>query len=114
LLCWWYSMTSAVCTTVVFSRRFSCHTRQRWFSARHTCSIVISVFFPPQPIRMFGDKSQHQQTQDLMPHQRDITAALKVAEANFGFADAKRMLDIPAAERDAQQDFHWCPGRGIR
>src|SRR3954453_11958306 len=106
-------MTPAVCTTVVVSRRFSCHSRQRWFNARQTCSSVISGFFPPQPMRVFGDKSQHQQAQDLMSHQRDITAAFEMAEADLGFADAKRMFDIPAAKRDPQQDFHGSSGRGV-
>ena len=76
-------MTSAVNTTCVVSRRFSCHIRQRWFNARQTCSIVISGFFPPEPIRVLGDKSHHHQAHDHVPHQRHITASLKMAKTNF-------------------------------
>ena len=63
---------------------------------------------------MFGDKSQHHQAQDLVPHQGYVAAALEVAETNLALGDAKRMLDIPAAKRDPQQRFHRRLGRGIR
>ena len=107
-------MTSAVYATSVFSRRFLCQIRQRWFNARHTCSIVIAGFFFPQPIRVFGHKSHHDQTQNHVPHQRHITAPLEVAKADLAFDHPKRMLDVPARERHPQQFFQRRVSRCIR
>src|SRR6266851_7107705 len=96
-------MTSAVCTNSDVPRRFASQTPQRWFSARHTCSRVISGFFPPQPIRVFGYEPQHQQTQDQMPPQRHVVAPLEMPETDLRLADAEGMLHVPAAEGDPQQ-----------
>src|SRR6185369_12241047 len=96
-------MTSAVCITSVVPRRFVCQMWHRWFRARHTCSIVISGFFPPEPIRLFGDKTHDHQAQDHMPHQRHITASLEVAEADFALGQPKRVFDVPTAKGDAQK-----------
>src|ERR1700694_4112493 len=107
-------MTSAVNTTSVVPRRFSCQVRQRWFSARHTCSIVISGFFPPEPIRVFGNKSHHHQAQDHVPHQRHITASLEVTKADLSLGHAKRVFHVPARERHTQQLLHRRVGGRIR
>ena len=105
-------MTSTVCSTSVVLRRFSCHIRQRWFNARLTCSIVISGFFPPQPIGVFGDKSHHDQAQDHVPHQPHVTSPFEMAEADFALGHAKGVFDIPATERHAQQPSRpACRGR---
>jgi hypothetical protein len=88
-------MTAAVCTNAEVRRRFASPTAQRCFSARHTCSSVISGFFPPQPFRVVGDEGQRQQTQQQVPHQCCITPAFKVREPDFRLAHPKRMLDGP-------------------
>src|SRR5271170_5645234 len=100
-------MTSTVCSTSVVLRRFSCQIRQRWFSARLTCSIVISGFSPPQSIGVFGDKSHHDQAQYHMPHQSYMTAPLKVTEADLAFGHPKPVFHVPARERHTQQFLHW-------
>src|SRR3984957_19676323 len=107
-------MTSPVNTNSVVSRRFSCHIRQRWFNARHTCSRVISGFSPPEPIRVFGDKSHHYQAQDHVPHQRHIAAALEVTKTNFGLRYPKRMFDVPTTKRHTQQTLHRSVRRRVR
>lgn len=89
-------MTSAVCTKSDVPRWFLSHTAQRWFSARHTCSSVISGFFPPQPIRPLGDEAKHQQTQEQMPDQPYVVPSLEVPETDLGLADAEGVFDGPA------------------
>src|SRR5205814_9205231 len=96
-------MTSAVYCSSDVSRRFACQVRQRWLSAWHTCSMVISGFFPPEPIRVFGDKSHHHQTQDHVPHQGHVTATLEVAKADLRLGHAKRVFHVPAREGHPQQ-----------
>ena len=41
-------------------RRFLCQTWQRWLRPQRVCFRVISEFFHPQPIRVFGDETQQQ------------------------------------------------------
>jgi hypothetical protein len=77
--------------------------RHRWFRARLTCSIVISGFSPPKPIRVFGDKSHHHQAQDHVPHQGHVTARLEMAEAYFRLGHPNRMFHMPPAKRHAHQ-----------
>src|SRR5712692_1527271 len=96
-------MVSAVYSTPVVSRRCSCQIRQRWLSARHTCSIVISGFSPPKPIRVFGDKSHHDQAQYHVPQQPYITAPLKMGKADLALGHAKGVLHVPARESHTQQ-----------
>jgi hypothetical protein len=107
-------MTSAVCATSVVSRRFCCQIRQRWFNARQICSIVISGFFPPKPIRVFGNKSHHDQAQNHVPHQRHITASFEVAEADLALSHPKRMFHVPACERHTQQFLDGRVGGRVR
>ena len=96
-------MTSLVCTKSDVPRWFASQTPQRWFKARHTCSSVISGFFPPQPIRLLGHKPQHQQTENQVPHQGHVVPPFEMPEADLRLADPKGMLHVPAAESDPQQ-----------
>lgn len=70
-------------------RRLRNRTAQRWFNARHTCSAVTSGFFPPQPLRMEGDKSQDDQRQRQMADQSDIVPAFEVHQPGFLFPQAE-------------------------
>src|SRR2546421_8568684 len=101
-------MTSAVCTKSDVPRWFLSHTAQRWFSARHTCSSVISGFFPPQPIRPLGHEAQDQQTQEQMPDQPHVVPPLEMPKADFRLADAEAVFHVPAAEGHAQQLLQRC------
>ncbi len=52
---------------------------------------------------MFGDKVEHQQTQDQVPHQGRVAPALEVAKAQFRLTHAELMFHVPAAKGDTQQ-----------
>src|SRR6202162_1389585 len=84
-------------------RRRSCHSSLSRFNALHTCSIVTSGFFPPQPPRVAGYEGQHQQAQRLLPHERRVVPPLIVREAQLALAHAEGVLHIPAAEGHAHQ-----------
>jgi hypothetical protein len=92
-------MTSAVCTNSDVPRWFASQTPQRWFKARHTCSRVMSGFFPPEPIGLLGHEAHHQQAQDQVPHQGPVVAALEVAKADLRLADPEGVLHVPPPER---------------
>ena len=95
-------------------RRFRCQTWQRWARARRVCSSVISGFFFPQAIRLFGEESRQDGAQGQVSDQRHVAAAFEVREAEFGFAHAEEVFDVPAGERDPQQSVQRCVGGGVR
>src|SRR6516225_1955455 len=87
----------------VVPRNASSQSAHSWFNASHTCSIVTSGFFPPQPLRLASDKGQRQQAQRQVPHQGCIVAALEVTKTDLALADPDGVLDVPAAEGHPQQ-----------
>src|ERR1700736_1909270 len=72
-------------------------------SARHTCSRVISGFFFPQPIRVFGGKPHCYQAQAHVPHQRLVVPPLQIGEAPFRLCHAKTVFHVPASESHSNQ-----------
>src|SRR6188474_2789372 len=106
-------MTSLVCTIADVPRWFASQTPQRWFRARHTCSKVISGFFPPQPFGLLGDEAQDQQTQNQMSQQGHVAPPLEMPPADFRFADAEAVLHMPAAKGHPQELFQRRIRRGV-
>src|SRR5216684_3143038 len=111
---WWYTMTAEVYTSRVLPRIRSSHAQQLVFSARQTCSSVTSGFFPPQPLRLAGNKNHGQQAQNQVPQQADIMAAFIMSKAQLALANPNRMLDIPPPEGHAEQFLQGRIGRSIR
>jgi len=68
-------MISAASSTGEDERPRLNHRRQTVFSARATCSSVISGFFPQKPIGLLGDEGHDQLTEDHVSHQPDVAAA---------------------------------------
>ncbi len=69
----------------------------------------LGILFP-RAIRLFGKESGQQGAQGHVADQRHVAAAFEVREAEFGFADAEDVFDVPAGERDPQQSVQRCVG----
>src|SRR5271157_2965068 len=106
-------MTSRVYARSLVPRRRLSQLRHTSAVARHTCSIVTSGFFFPQPLGVLGDEPQSKQAQGHVPHQRHITSALEVREAEFALGGAKTVFDVPAAEGNTHEQLHGSVRRGI-
>src|SRR6516162_5251742 len=96
-------MTAAVYTSRVLRRLRSSHAQQLVFKARQTCSRVTSGFFPPQPLRLTGDKDHGEHAQDQVPLQTLIMTALVVPKTQFALANPNAVLDVPPSKGDAEQ-----------
>src|SRR5438093_7147357 len=99
-------MTSNTCAPSLVCR---CRRSQRSHtsaSARHTCSIVHSGFFPPKPLGMLGDEPHCCHAQTHVPHQSHIVAAFKVGKAQFRLAHPETVFHIGAAERHTHQPLY--------
>src|ERR1700722_14166797 len=94
-------------------RKASSHAEHCWFSARHTCSIVTSGFFPPQPVCLTSHECQCHTAQHHVPHQRHIVPALKVSETELTFAHPETVFHVPATEADTQQTSQRCARRSV-
>src|SRR4051812_37151982 len=106
-------MTNDLYASLVVPRNASSQSTHCWFSASHTCSIVTSGFFPPQPLRLAGDKGQRHQTQRQVTQQRHIVPALEVTKTEFAFTHSEIVLHIPAAKGHLQQPSQRRPRRCI-
>src|SRR6266480_201680 len=95
-------MTSDVYCSPVVCRSASSHRALTQFSPRHTCSVVTSGFFPPQVRRTTRRERQRQLAQSQVSHQTQVTAALEMAEAQLGLAEAQTVLHVPALEAHPQ------------
>src|SRR5579884_2896668 len=103
-------MVARLCWRGVVPRWLSSHSRLSRFKALQICSIVSSGFFPPEPLGVPGDETQHQQAQRLVPHQRRVVPPLVVREAEFALAHPEGVFHIPAAESDPQQRLYFGVG----
>src|SRR6266542_2736226 len=100
---WWYPMTEATCSMRECLQRHSSQRRHNVFNARAVCSIVTSGFFPPKPSGLLGNEQHHQLTEDHVPAQPPVAAALEVAEADLALGDAEDVLHAGAGEGDLHQ-----------
>ena len=100
-------MSARRCWRRVVPRWRSCHSRLSRFNALQTCSSVTSGFFPPQPLRVAGDKGQPQQAQRLVPHQPRVVPPLLVREAQFTLAHPEGVFHVPTAEGHTHQRLHF-------
>ena len=89
-------MVARLCSRRLVPRRCSCHSWLSRFKALHTCSIVTSGFFPPQPLRVAGYEGQHEQTERMVTHQPGVVPPLIVREAKL--AHPEGVFHVPAAE----------------
>src|SRR5271165_6599221 len=94
-------------------RSASSQSTHCWFNASHTCSIVTSGFFPPQPLRLAGYKGQRYQAQRQVTHQRHIVPPLEVTKTDLTLAHAEVVLHVPAAESHTQQAQQRHPRRRV-
>src|SRR6516165_2593395 len=94
-------MSEVFCSRVV-CRSASSHAALTQFSARQTCSVVTSAFFPPQLGRPTGCERQRDQAQLQVPHQPHVTAALEMTQTDFTLAGAQAVLHVPTRKTDTQ------------
>src|SRR5271170_4269111 len=96
-------MTSNSYTSSLLPRCRRSQRRLTTPSARHICSRVISGFFFPQPIRVFGGEPHGYQAQAQVPHQRLVAPPLEIGEAQLRFGHAETVFHVPAAEGHSNQ-----------
>src|SRR5262249_2729712 len=106
LRAWWQAMTSNTYARSLVCRCRRSQCRHTSPSARHTCSIVSSGFFPPEPLGVLGHEAQRRQAQHLVPHQGHVVAALEVREPHLAPAHPEAVLHAGAAERHPHPHPH--------
>ena len=87
-------MTSEVCLNWVVPLWLASAALQRWFNARHTCSRVISGFFPPESLRVQSHERHHQHAQQQVPHQPAVVPPLVVPKADLALGYPDAVLDL--------------------
>src|SRR5262245_11753117 len=87
------------------------HTTSSARSARHTCSVVTSGFFFPQPVGLLRHEGQHHLTQSQVPQEPQPTAPLVVPQPQLVLAQTQAVFHVPTPERHPQQPPHARLGR---
>src|SRR6516225_5904517 len=96
-------MTSAVPTSRGVPRVVSSHAEQLVFRARHTCSSVISGFFPPQLLGLIGHEGHGHQAENQVAEQTDVMATLVMGKPDFAFANSEHVFDVPTPKGHTQE-----------
>src|SRR6516164_66578 len=106
-------MTSTVHCNRVVPRVTASHSEQLVFRARHTCSSVISGFFPPHPLGLIGHEGHGHQAEHQVAEETDIVATLIMAKPDFAFANPKHVFDVPTPKGHTQELLQGGPCRSI-